>query len=63
MYHTNAPKFSLEPGVKLKNGGEIGDMLKQYPIGNGTCNYRHPYAIYDTDIYQSKGFLVNSYGY
>jgi hypothetical protein len=48
---------------KLKNGGEIGDMLKQYPIGNGTCNYRHPYAIYDTDIYQSKGFLVNSYGY
>ncbi len=48
---------------KMKHGDEIGNYLKQYPIGNNTCYYRHLYAIYSTDIYQSQGKLQNSYGY
>lgn len=48
---------------RMKNGAEISSFLSQYPIGNDVCYYRHLYAIYDTDIYQSKGMLVNSYGY
>lgn len=49
--------------AKMKYGAEVSDILKQYPIGNGICNFRHPFAIYEADIYQSKGYLTNSYGY
>lgn len=48
---------------KMKNGTEIANILNKYPIGNNTCFYRHHFAIYYADIYQSKGKLVNSYNY
>ncbi|MFV0536446.1 MAG: RagB/SusD family nutrient uptake outer membrane protein [Dysgonomonas sp.] len=48
---------------KMKNGTEIDNILRSYPIGNNTCYYRHHFAIYYEDIYQSKGKLVNSYNY
>ncbi len=48
---------------KMQNGTEIDNILRSYPIGNNTCYYRHHFAIYYEDIYQSKGKLVNSYNY
>lgn len=58
------PTYDYSPLLgKMQNGGEIGSYLKQYPIGNSTCYYRHFFAINNTDIYQSKGYLENSYGY
>lgn len=41
----------------------IDNSLKMYTLGNGVCNYRHPYAIYYTELQNSKDALVNSYGY
>lgn len=47
----------------LSNGSEIQTNLVTYPMGNGNCNYRHMFAIYYEDIFESKGELKNSYGY
>ena len=47
----------------LKYGSLIQDRLNGYKIGNGVCNYRHLFSIYYDDIYKSKGYLSNSYGY
>lgn len=47
----------------LTNGSEIMPVLNQYSMGNKTCYYRHPFAIYYEDIYESKNNLQNSYGY
>ncbi|MGV8092252.1 MAG: RagB/SusD family nutrient uptake outer membrane protein [Mangrovibacterium sp.] len=48
---------------RLTNGNEISSTLVQYSKGNGVCYYRHPFAIYYEDVYESKGYLNNSYGY
>ncbi len=48
---------------KLKYGDQIGQSFMSYTTGNGVCNYRHLYAIYYEDIYESNGYLVNSYGF
>ncbi|MDR7370297.1 RagB/SusD family nutrient uptake outer membrane protein [Flavobacterium aquidurense] len=47
----------------LKNGGEIQSNLVQYTMGNKSCNYRHYFAIYYEDLFESKGKLTNSFGY
>lgn len=47
----------------LTYGAEIEEQLLQQKIGNGVCNYRHPYSIYYNDIYKSNGYLKNSYGF
>ena len=47
----------------LTNGAEIQSNLVQYTMGNGTCYYRHPFAIYYEDVYESKNYLQNSFGY
>ncbi|WP_187263730.1 RagB/SusD family nutrient uptake outer membrane protein [Pontibacter beigongshangensis] len=47
----------------LTNGAEIQSNLVQYTMGNGTCYYRHPFAIFYEDIYESKNNLQNSFGY
>lgn len=48
---------------RMTNGGEISSELLKYSIGNKTCNYRHLFAIYYQDVYESKGYLENSFGY
>ncbi|WP_269225732.1 RagB/SusD family nutrient uptake outer membrane protein [Flavobacterium eburneipallidum] len=47
----------------MSNGTEIQASLAQYTKGNGTCNYRHFFAIYYEDIFESKGQISNSYGF
>lgn len=47
----------------LSNGSEVQANLATYPMGNGVCNYRHFFAIYYEDIFESQGNLENSYGY
>ncbi|MES2240027.1 MAG: RagB/SusD family nutrient uptake outer membrane protein [Bacteroidota bacterium] len=47
----------------MTNGGEIQANLAQYTMGNKSCNYRQYFAIYYEDIFESKGKLVNSFGY
>ncbi|APA00313.1 RagB/SusD family nutrient uptake outer membrane protein [Flavobacterium commune] len=47
----------------MTNGGEIQANLAQYTMGNKNCNYRQYFAIYYEDVFESKGFLTNSYGY
>lgn len=48
---------------RMTYGTEISEVLVQYKMGNGICYYRHPFAIFYEDVYESKGKLVNSYGY
>ena len=48
---------------KLKYGDLIKKKFITMTAGNGVCNYRHLYPIYYDDIYKSKGYLENSYGY
>ncbi len=48
---------------ELTCGNEIAEQLAQYDYGNGTCDYRHMFAIYYEDIYESDGYLTNSFGY
>ncbi|GAB6119145.1 RagB/SusD family nutrient uptake outer membrane protein [Dysgonomonas termitidis] len=48
---------------KLKYGAKISEAYANYNTGNKTCNYRHLYAIYYEDIYESNGYLSNSYGF
>lgn len=48
---------------QMTNGDEIQSVLAQYSMGNGVCYYRHPFAIYYEDVYESKGKLENSFGY
>jgi hypothetical protein len=48
---------------KLKYGDKISAAYANYNTGNKTCNYRHLYAIYYEDIYESDGYLSNSYGF
>ncbi len=48
---------------QLRHGDEILPKLVQFEMGNNTCYYRHPFAIYYEDIYESKGYLQNSFGY
>jgi len=47
----------------LKYGELIQAKLNLIDIGNNICNYRHFHSIYYDDIYKSKGYLKNSYGY
>jgi len=47
----------------MTNGAEIQTNLAQYTKGNGSCNYRHFFAIYYEDIFESKGQIKNSYGF
>ena len=47
----------------MTNGGEIQANLAQYTMGNKNCNYRQYFAIYYEDVFESKGSLVNSFGY
>ncbi|WP_448778786.1 RagB/SusD family nutrient uptake outer membrane protein [Bacteroides congonensis] len=48
---------------KLRWGADAETDFIKYPIGNGVCNYRHIYAIYYEDIFESQGRLSNSYGF
>lgn len=50
---------------KLKWGTQIQERMNTTinKIGNGVCNYRHFFTIYYEDIYESNGYLSNSYGY
>lgn len=47
----------------LTHGAEIQSLLNQYRMGNGVCNYRYPFPIYVDDIRESRGYLVNAFGY
>jgi len=47
----------------LTYGDEIKAELSSYEMGNGVCNYRYPFPIYYEDIYESRGYLQNAYGY
>ena len=49
--------------AKLKHGDKIRSEFVKVTTGNKTCNYRHVYAIYNQDIYESDGYLTNSYGF
>jgi hypothetical protein len=49
--------------ARLKWGSQIKASYITYTTGNAVCNYRHPYAIYYEDIYESNGYLTNSYGF
>ena len=48
---------------EMDSTNAIQNGLNLYKLGNGVCNYRHPFAIYYTEIQNSNGLLVNSYGY
>lgn len=48
---------------KLRWGTEAQTDFSKYPIGNGVCNYRHLYAIYYEDIFESQGKITNSFGF
>lgn len=48
---------------QLRFGDKIQEKLNLMTMGNGVCNYRHLFSIYYDDIYKSKGYLQNSYGY
>jgi hypothetical protein len=49
--------------AKLRYGEEIKSQYLSAITGNRVCNYRHVYAIYSQDIYESNGYLQNSYGF
>jgi hypothetical protein len=49
--------------ASMDSATSINDMLRQYPIGNGVCNNRHPFSIYNKNITDSRDILKNSYGY
>lgn len=49
--------------AKMDSTNSIQAGLNLYKLGNGVCNYRHPYAIYSTELQNSNGVLVNSYGF
>lgn len=48
---------------QMDSTNAIQNGLNLYKLGNGVCNYRHQFAIYYTEIQNSKGALENSYGY
>lgn len=48
---------------KLRWGTEAQAESIKYPVGNGVCDYRHLYAIYYEDIFESQGKLSNAYGF
>jgi hypothetical protein len=48
---------------RLKYGAQIREKYIQKTTGNGVCNYRHLYSIYYEDVYESNGYLTNSYGF
>ncbi len=48
---------------KMDSTNSIQNGLNLYKLGNGVCNYRHPFAIYYTELQNSNGALVNSYGF
>lgn len=48
---------------KLKYGADLRNRMATEKLGNGKCNYRHLFAIYSEDVYESKGHISNSYGY
>lgn len=47
----------------LVYGNQVNQLFQTYITGNGVCNYRCLYPIYYSDIYNSNGKLVNSYGF
>lgn len=47
----------------LKYGEYLRNRMATEKMGNGKCNYRHLFAIYNEDVYESKGLVTNSYGY
>ncbi len=48
---------------RMTNGAEIQEAFNTYTTGNKECYYRTYYAIHTEDIYESKGYLTNAYGY
>lgn len=48
---------------RLQYGADIRDIMVTKTMGNGKCNNRHLFAIYNQDVYESKGHVSNSYGY
>ena len=48
---------------RLQYGTDIRDIMVTKTMGNGKCNNRHLFAIYNQDVYESKGHVSNSYGY
>lgn len=48
---------------QILHGTDVATVLQQYPIGNSHCYYRYFLAIKQSDLSESKGAVVNSYGY
>lgn len=48
---------------ELRYGDALRNRMATEKLGNGKCNYRHLFAIYNEDVYESKGKVSNSYGY
>ncbi len=48
---------------ELRWGNEVQTEMTKYPLGNGVCNYRHLFAIYYEDVFESQGMISNSYGF
>lgn len=48
---------------ELDSATVIQEHMATFDIGNGVCNYRHPYSIFTKNIVDSRGTLSNSYGY
>ncbi len=44
-------------------GSEVEKSFLTKKAGNGTCNYRHFFAIKYEDLTESHGYLTNAYGY
>lgn len=48
---------------RLHWGTEAQTEFNKLEVGNKVCNYRHVFAIYYEDIFESQGKLVNSFGF
>jgi hypothetical protein len=48
---------------QMDSTASINAKLALYQMGNGVCNYRHPYCIYKNNLTTSNGILKNTFGY
>ncbi len=48
---------------QMDSTASINAKLGLYQMGNGICNYRHPFCIYKNNLVSSNGILLNQYGY
>jgi hypothetical protein len=48
---------------EMDSTNAIQSGLNVYSLGNGVCNYRHPFAIQYTEIQNANGAFQNSFGY